>query len=696
MKRGLIEYGISALLALALTVLIILLMPVLTTGYLLRQTGSEITNPIDFMRFEDLDGDGESEVIRIYLNSADNISVSVTTLHESTINQFNLRGELLTLGPELDLWDMNMDGTKDIMVCTRENDSIFLAIIDDLYSKPTRHHEFFIDQAGQWNDQGDYLFNPGGCSDLNGDGYQEYIFSISGGYSLQPRAVYAADLWNDTVYRSPISAAGILQLRLFDIDADSADEILLKIVAPYNFKEPFPFADSVSWLMVLDQDLHFYRSPRIMHPAPSWVDMEPFVSEGEVYILALSRNHSSTGRNSQLSLMNHRLDVLQTRRWSGSENLPNGLWKVPGSSRMEDVKVLIDHGIYALNLDLEFTDSVFNDVSFGDDYLLEVLDLDKNGEDEYVVFEGSQLVVFSSDYRQLASIPVQWIRERSRILVSLRSAPDSYPQLAVQAGSRVIYYEFGKNLVHVYRFLIYPGIFLVLFGVLYVMVVVQTRLISRRYEKDRLIGQLQLQSIKNQLDPHFTYNALNAVGSLIYKGEKDLAYRYLKGLTDLLRMVSGDPAQVTWTLSDELEFVLKYLEIEKLRFREKFTYRIKVESGTVNGSSLQEKLVPKMSVLTFVENAIKHGLRHKERDRRLDIHAYRTSTGIRINIRDNGIGRAAAACLSHEQSGTGMEIMDHYFRQFNEAGEGRARFEIQDLFEENQGAAGTLVEITID
>ncbi|MCK5137780.1 MAG: histidine kinase [Bacteroidales bacterium] len=95
---------------------------------------------------------------------------------------------------------------------------------------------------------------------------------------------------------------------------------------------------------------------------------------------------------------------------------------------------------------------------------------------------------------------------------------------------------------------------------------------------NRLISNLQLQSIKNQLDPHFTYNALNAVGSLIYKEEKDLAYQYLKGLADLLRMVSADASEVTWSFSDELEFV------------------------------------PKMSILTFVENSlkppgIKHGLK---------------------------------------------------------------------------------------
>jgi len=104
-----------------------------------------------------------------------------------------------------------------------------------------------------------------------------------------------------------------------------------------------------------------------------------------------------------------------------------------------------------------------------------------------------------------------------------------------------------------------------------------------RWFKYRLISQLQLQAIKNQLDPHFTYNALNAVGSLIYK--------YLKGFIDLLRMVSGDAIDVTWGLADELNFVRKYLDIEKLRFREKFVFSVEGDEA------LAVLKVPKLSVM---------------------------------------------------------------------------------------------------
>ena len=249
---------------------------------------------------------------------------------------------------------------------------------------------------------------------------------------------------------------------------------------------------------------------------------------------------------------------------------------------------------------------------------------------------------------------------------------------------------YRKNGWFKYRSLVYSGIFVLLFGLFYLWVILQSRMVAKRFEKDRLISQLQLQSIKSQLDPHFTYNALNAVGSLIYKGERDLAYQYLRGLTDLLRMVSADSSQVTWSVLEELEFVNRYLEIEKLRFKEKFIYNVTVKEDWLNVYE-----IPKMSVLTFVENAIKHGLRHKDYDRKLDVEVLALKKGMKITIKDNGIGRAASAKYRDESAGQGIKMMKKYFKQFNEVTGKKAHFEVRDLFEYDLKASGTLIEITI-
>ena len=102
-----------------------------------------------------------------------------------------------------------------------------------------------------------------------------------------------------------------------------------------------------------------------------------------------------------------------------------------------------------------------------------------------------------------------------------------------------------------------------------------------------------------------------------------------------------------------------------------------------------------MSILTFVENAIKHGLRHKKERWHLTIAVNSGNGGLVIGIRDNGIGRAAALKYREETSGQGTEMMRQYFKQFGQVTGKSAQFEVSDLYDEHRQAAGTYVEINI-
>lgn len=689
MKRNRLEYIIPTLLALIITIGLIRFIPVLSLKYMMKELKSESRPVDDYNYYFDLNGDGNSELFTIYYNASGNLAISIAGLNQATINQFNLPGKLTRLGNILDLHDINRDGIADIFICTEKNDSLFLTIIDDLYSHPTTTREYFLDQINQYNDNGDYLFVSGALSDLTRDGYPEYVFAINGGHALQPRRVYTVDYRNNLVLRSPVSGAAVISLDLFDLDRDGVDEILLNTVAPENFKETIPFRDSISWLMVLDESLQFYKPPVALNHAPSWLSLEPFIHRGDPYLIMYHRFGEGHNYDGLLSIYNDSLQLVQSRYFMGHTQSGYYLWRGVENLELHDIKLLNNRGAYTIDMDLQFNDSILTKNPFGYDNEVQ-LDVDNDGEKEYVFAGYNGIQVFRSDLKQSTSMEYLWSERAPRTLISIIEDGENYPVLFVQCGTQQIYLDYSINNWFKYRGLVYPGIFILLFGVFYSWVILQNRIVSGRFEKDRLISQLQLQSIKNQLDPHFTYNALNAVGSLIYKGEKELAYQYLKGLTDLLRMVSNDSAQVTWSLSNELDFVIKYLEIEKLRFREKFNYTLDISEDR-----LKEFQVPKMAILTFVENAIKHGLRHKEYDRRLQIRVSPLATGLKIEIEDNGIGRTAAARYQEESAGNGIEMMQQYFRQFNDATGQRARFEVKDLFEYDLKAAGTLVEVII-
>lgn len=689
MRRSSLEYIIPAVLALFIGMALFLFIPRLSTRYSLKVGRVEESQADYYRHYHDFDGDGTSEIIDLFYNASGNLSVRLRHLNEATINQFNLPGKLTKIGAVLDLHDISGDGIADIMVCSEKNDTLYLTIIDDIFSRPTKSKLYALDPINRHNDNGDYSFIPGGITDLNGDGTPEYVLAINGGHSLQPRRVYAIDYLNNRVGRSPVSGAAVHNLGFFDMNGNGVDEILLSTTATENFKNPFPYMDNRAWLMVLDNELEFYMPPIALSDCLSFVDLLTFTFDEKRYLLANQRIRNDGKRYSQFTVFDESYRPVSKRIMARDRNTRISFWRESESIDLEDLKVIINKTVYTFDLKLVFVDSVRLEIPKGFNQRMIRLDVDGTGEKEYVYPSNQDLVVLRSDLSHPAVVEMDLEEWSPRCLVSIIENGEASPILFVHGKEEEYYLNYQQNWWFKYSLLTHPGIIILLFILFYLLGNLQNRLVRRRYEKDRLINELQLQSIKNQLDPHFTYNALNAVGSLIYKGEKDQAYQYLKGLTDLLRMVSGDASDVSWTLSDELNFVYKFLAIEKLRFRNKFVYSIEAQD------EFREMKVPKLSVLTFVENALKHGLRNKENNRKLEISIVGVKGGMKIEIRDNGIGRNAAASFGDDQEGNGIKMMKRYFKQFNEATGREVWFDITDLYEKEQKPAGTLVEIYI-
>lgn len=214
----------------------------------------------------------------------------------------------------------------------------------------------------------------------------------------------------------------------------------------------------------------------------------------------------------------------------------------------------------------------------------------------------------------------------------------------------------------------------------------------KQKEKERLkseLSRLQMSSVLRQFDPHFTFNVISSVGSLIMKGEKKTAYDYITKLSGLLRTVLSDGSIIIKPLSDELDFVRRYCELQKLRFKDRFNYNIVVDENI----DLQRD-IPKMAIQTFVENAIKHGLENRMEGGKIDIFVNKNGTSIEITVKDNGIGRAAAAGQMTRGTGHGLKIINGLFEVMNAKNISNSTVEISDL-EENGISSGTNVRISI-
>ncbi|WBX75689.1 histidine kinase [Tenacibaculum ovolyticum] len=159
-------------------------------------------------------------------------------------------------------------------------------------------------------------------------------------------------------------------------------------------------------------------------------------------------------------------------------------------------------------------------------------------------------------------------------------------------------------------------------------------------EKERMQRALvasKLETLQSQMNPHFTFNALNSIQNLVLKGNKQEAYNYLTKFSLLLRENLLLSTKSFVYFDEELSLIKKYLELEKLRFRDNFVYEIKGEEF------IDDIKIPTMIIQPFIENAIKHGLHHKIKGLRKIKIEFSQENLFKCVITDNGIGFKAAA-----------------------------------------------------
>jgi two-component system, LytTR family, sensor kinase len=156
----------------------------------------------------------------------------------------------------------------------------------------------------------------------------------------------------------------------------------------------------------------------------------------------------------------------------------------------------------------------------------------------------------------------------------------------------------------------------------------------RASELEKRLAQAKLQALQMQLNPHFLFNTLNAIASLMHKDVKG-ADRMITRLADLLRYALESTDEHEVTLRQELAFLERYLEIEKTRFGSRLTVRLEVPAETLDA------LVPNLILQPLVENAIKHGIERRSRPGLIELRARCEGDRLRLTLVDNGPGLPA-------------------------------------------------------
>ena len=237
--------------------------------------------------------------------------------------------------------------------------------------------------------------------------------------------------------------------------------------------------------------------------------------------------------------------------------------------------------------------------------------------------------------------------------------------------------------------------FILLAGIILTLIFSRIKLrqkhVQAQLEKKNLETEQRL--LRSQMNPHFIFNSMNSIQSYISGNDSFTAMTYLSKFAQLMRNILDNSRKSLIALSDEINTLELYMELERIRFNKKFDFKITVEPGLPP----ETIYIPPMLIQPFVENSIKHGLRNKEGHGLLEIEFKQTHKLLSCTLKDNGIGREKALEQNMKKNKShrslGMQVTQERLEALSKEKKISINFEITDLKNNNGKVEGTQVVI---
>jgi ligand-binding sensor domain-containing protein len=239
----------------------------------------------------------------------------------------------------------------------------------------------------------------------------------------------------------------------------------------------------------------------------------------------------------------------------------------------------------------------------------------------------------------------------------------------------------------------------VLLGFAWVFVSWRIRGVRRQQEWRALQGQrmakLEQTALQSQMNPHFIFNCLNSIQQFVFDNDMMATNEYITGFARLIRATLNYSSRSFISVAEEVEYLSDYLSLEKMRFENKMDYRISVEPDV----DVRYSLLPPMMLQPYVENSVRHGLRHKTAgDGYVHIHFRKKGEIIVVTIRDNGIGRKKAKEYKTgehiEYQSKGMSLTSARIQMIQVQHKSEINVLVQDIEDREGKPEGTQIEIS--
>ncbi|MBK7869350.1 MAG: histidine kinase [Saprospiraceae bacterium] len=216
-----------------------------------------------------------------------------------------------------------------------------------------------------------------------------------------------------------------------------------------------------------------------------------------------------------------------------------------------------------------------------------------------------------------------------------------------------------------------------------------------RTDFEKQIANIEMNALRAQMNPHFIFNCLNSIDRYIITNNTKKASEYLNHFGRLIRLILQNSRSNYVNLKDELEALELYLKLEQMRFRHSFDYEINIPPD-INPENYE---IPPMLIQPYVENAIWHGLNHKDEKGKVSISISINNDIVTCVIEDDGIGRMASKAMMKakeiKRQSMGMNITSERMAIINKIHDTNNNVRIIDLYDESNKPKGTQVVLNI-
>ncbi|MDX8338461.1 histidine kinase [Draconibacterium sp. IB214405] len=673
-------------LALFPALIIIWLQPIKFTPLLfeLYQVSQDLT-----IFYEDLENDGKAERFLYGNDGAEgHAHIRYYNDEEQYIGQYNLKYPKDKTRAFLAPYsaDFNNDGIKDLVFMTMHEDSLFIDAFNFKTEKGIVRNRFITNIGGYNGQHLDHNVHWLGHYDTNNDGIPEIYFSVCAGFAWYPRKVFRYDFAKDALIASVNTGAGDLTGEIFEQN----DSMLLVCgsAAYENIPKEYPFSyhDTTTWFFGFDKNLNLAFTPKHYGINPSGIE-SPIYLDGYIYYLFASNNEQPENK---LFKMNWEGEVVDSIVFDFYVSKSFSTIEFKNKTRYFFTQLDEDRNMFEFDIDqFRVHKSKILKLAAGSKIFSQV-DLNDDNKQELLVTKNltKQVVVYDNRLKEQNRLD---IGDFIRLITFNFSDDQNYGELIVNTESKAFNYRYHENPYYYLKIPLYFAIYFV--SILFVALIqfFQNKRTQHRQAMEQQLADLQLQNLRNQLDPHFTFNVLNSVGNAIYKQDKEGAYDLFQRFTRIIRSSLMSSDKVFRSLKEELQFTQDYLEFQKLRFKERFSYSLEIEKG-LDTSKIE---FPKMLIQGFAENAVKHAFFGVEYTGQITIRVFRENNLLKVIIEDDGIG------INHSKelkitSGTqkGELIIKEQIRQLNKLYNTNYSIQIIDKSDLDKDKTGTEIIIS--